>query len=297
MISVQLQGGLGNQLFQIMALIAHSIRTGIPFVFPEQKFNYEGAKRPTYWTTIFRNIPTNNDTKMIQSYPKYSQDDRFYAPIPDVSGDLLVQGYFQGYPYFEDVYDSILDIMGLLNIRREVLYKYVTETHNTIRVSMHFRRGDYIKNRCYHPVLTSYYYKNALVNIIKYLECETDKQIQIICIYETEDKDDVLSIVQQLREMTDTWEYPKLEYITELYLHLDDWEQLLVMSGCDHHIIANSTFSWWAAYLNPSLSKMVFYPDIWHGHQLYYIETNGLQVPGWYCISAQDPDIKMCDCW
>ncbi len=46
---------------------------------------------------------------------------------------------------------------------------------------------------------------------------------------------------------------------------LDDWEQMILMSLCQHHIIANSTFSWWGAYLRESVDGMVYYPSKWFG--------------------------------
>ncbi len=64
-----------------------------------------------------------------------------------------------------------------------------------------------------------------------------------------------------------------------------DWEQLLLMSGCNDHIISNSTYSWWAAYINPSPQKIVCYPNIWFGHKLQHKTTIDLFPPTWTCIN------------
>ena len=47
-----------------------------------------------------------------------------------------------------------------------------------------------------------------------------------------------------------------------------DWEQLLIMSVCDHNIIANSSYSWWGAYLNENKNKTVMYPEKWFGKKM-----------------------------
>jgi hypothetical protein len=61
--------------------------------------------------------------------------------------------------------------------------------------------------------------------------------------------------------------YPSYTFVSvpSLGVPLEDWEELLCMSCCDHHIISNSTFSWWGAYVNPSIEKMVCYPLSWFG--------------------------------
>jgi hypothetical protein len=49
---------------------------------------------------------------------------------------------------------------------------------------------------------------------------------------------------------------------------LSDWEQMLLMSLCEDNIIANSSFSWWSAYFNSSVDKIVCYPSVWFGKDL-----------------------------
>jgi hypothetical protein len=297
MISIEIKGGLGNQLFQIMAAIAHSLHTHIPFVFPRDKFHDEGPGRPTYWTTLFRHLEPYLSDNIQTDLPKYTivkQNERKYEPIPTTNENTFLKGYYQHHRYFSDMYDRILEITRIPEIRQEVLSKYVAKPNpKTIRVSMHFRRGDFCKIRCYHSVMSEYYYIQSLLALLKHLNFDTETPIQVVCFYEEVDKKEVLEIVGKVR---DTVNCPNIEYITNAHRDLEDWEQLLVMSGHDHHIIGNSTFSWWSAYLNPSTTKQVCFPDTWFGHQLNYIDTTGFEVEGWLKIKAFGPLDKVCDC-
>ena len=62
---------------------------------------------------------------------------------------------------------------------------------------------------------------------------------------------------------------------------LDDWEEMLVMSLCQHNIIANSTFSWWGAYFNENKEKIVCYPSLWFGEALSHYNTKDLHPTKW----------------
>jgi Glycosyl transferase family 11 len=301
MISVDLKGGLGNQLFQIMATIAHSIRTNIPFMFSRDKFQDEIPNRPTYWTTLFRNLEPYINTPFnapIEADTQVYQNDHKYEPIPTPSSSdtMLLKGYYQDYRYFDDVYHHILEIIGIPEIRDQVLAKHAVHSADTIRISMHFRRGDYCQLPCYHPVLSEHYYMRAMLSMLKYLKHDTITPIQVVCFYENRDREDVLKIIDIVRDITNSGGYTNIEYVVDVYLEVADWEQMLVMSGCDHHIIANSTFSWWSAYLNPNPSKIVCYPESWVGHQLYYIDTKGLRVPGWHPVPSFGLYETRCKC-
>jgi hypothetical protein len=66
---------------------------------------------------------------------------------------------------------------------------------------------------------------------------------------------------------------------------LEDWEQMLLMSCCHHNIIANSSFSWWAAYFNFWSDKIICYPSVWFG-EVSKINTKDLCPPEWNRISV-----------
>ena len=76
--------------------------------------------------------------------------------------------------------------------------------------------------------------------------------------------------------------YPQLNFIQCNYIQ--DWEQLLLMSLCNHNIIANSTFSWWGAYFNTNPGKIVCYPSVWFGSKCINNSTRDLFPENWIKI-------------
>jgi hypothetical protein len=122
-------------------------------------------------------------------------------------------------------------------------------------VSIHFRLGDYKYLESHYSVLKEEYYLSALRYI---LLCEPTIKYAVCCC-EEEDLKEVQRIVYVLRK-----QFPQIHFI-KVSSSVPDWEQLLAMSCCTHHIIANSTFSWWGAYLNYDRNKIVCYPSAWFG--------------------------------
>ena len=66
---------------------------------------------------------------------------------------------------------------------------------------------------------------------------------------------------------------------------IEDWKQMLMMSCCHHNIIANSSYSWWGAYLNKYEYKIVCYPDVWFGPAMRSTYVCDLFPPKWQKIN------------
>ena len=124
------------------------------------------------------------------------------------------------------------------------------------------------------------------------------KKINVLCFYEKASTDSAKKIIDSLVADKDLSAYPfEYHHFNDLLpMKITDVEELAAISHCDHNIIANSTFSWWSAYVNPSPNKIVCYPDEYFNHQLHYLSNAGLKVDGWTETKAWNPAERKCAC-
>jgi len=252
MFSVFLQAGLGNQLFQIFAAVAYAIEYGDKLVIPEYK--WDADRRPPYWDTIFKRLKDNLDRTMKPgSLPRYMEAGFHYTELTKQAKPFILFGYFQSYKYFNKHSESIIKRLNLRMEQEMIKTKYLTLRKS---ISLHFRIGDYMAVQLHHSLLPNEYYISAIKEVIKRTRTD-DWDI----IYFCEEKDNV-PVKQRLRKIVS--HFPNISF-HKANDEMHDWEQLLLMSCSDHNIIANSTFSWWGAYLNPNPQKIVCYPKQWFG--------------------------------
>ena len=255
MLTIHIMGGLGNQLFQIFTLISTSITSKIPFYF-EYIENPDRVDRPFYWKNMLKKLSIFIK-KDINANLIYKEPHFHYTLIPFEmfnNQNIKLFGYFQSYKYFETHKESICKMIDLKNIQDNVKQKFDNNFFaNTI--SLHFRIGDYANIQQHHPVLKIEYYINSLNNLIK----DTQKNDwNILCFFEEQNENEVNDKINILKN-----NFPELTF-QKIDNKLTDWEQMISMSLCQHNIIANSSFSWWGAYLNDNANN-VYYPDVWFG--------------------------------
>ncbi len=258
MIYVQLQGGLGNQLFQIFCGISYALENNIKFNIIKTKLDKVSpvdnkSLRPTYFDNFLLNLSKFTcDNINILTYNEVSF---IYNKIPNINKDFKINGYFQSPKYFENNYKSIIELIELDKQKAEIKDKYNEYFNNKNNISLHFRIGDLKNNKGHGPVLNTQYYRNALKIILeKDNTCDT-----ILYFNEEQDNNTVENIIKDIKKS-----YSQLNFIQCSY-DIPDWEQLLLMSLCKHNIIANSTFSWWGSYFNLKQEKIVCYPSVWFG--------------------------------
>lgn len=263
MIYIELLGGLGNQLFQIFTILEYSLEYKIPFKIKNEKDDKVSpldnkSLRPVYWNNFLITLKPflyyENLNLQIFKEPNF----RYYK-IPRYEQSFRLFGYFQSYKYFEHNYNNILRLIGFQYNQDCIRQKYASLFERKT-ISVHFRIGDYKIKPDYHPVLESKYYIKCFEYLYKNLNNIMDYNI----LYFGEKDDDVM-IKNRISDIKKY--YPNLNYIQCDY-DISDWEQMVLMSLCEHNIIANSTFSWWGAYFNHNTEKTVCYPSVWFGPRL-----------------------------
>jgi hypothetical protein len=137
---------------------------------------------------------------------------------------------------------------------------------------MHFRLGDYKKLPEHYVILQVDYYREALNYLLETTEL-TNPRAKVLYFCEEQDLEDVEFIISILKT-----DFPTIVFL-RADPELEDWEQLILMSLCRNNIIANSTFSWWAGYLNIYRQKKVIYPATWFGQKLQKTHDMGDLFP------------------
>lgn len=231
-VSSMLIGRLGNSMFQIAASIGYARNYGYEWAVQEIPHNNESAIH-----RVFPNLPkTNFKGQSYQEHPhgfcKLHQKDydlcHFdYHPIPDVGEHAFLRGFWQSYKYFEAAEDEIKKVFELPHVTGYEDY-----------VSIHVRRGDYVQHSGSFPPITDLYIRTALRSIPGNYK--------------------PLFFSDDIQWCKDNFRYEPLAEFSEGRNELED---LSIMASCGHHIIANSTFSWWGAYLGHNPNRIVITPS------------------------------------
>jgi len=255
--TTEIMGGLGNQLFQIFNLMAYSFRHNTHFYFSEEPIKH-GERKTTYWSTPFLQalnyFVKQQPTTMQNQEPHIYHERNFHyqaLPTPSISETnkiIKFFGYFQSYKYFEDQQDIIYKFIRLRETQANTREKtkqphYGYDYANT--VALHFRVGDYKNLPNHHPLMTLEYYTEALTRMGQAEQTPASHRVLYFCEKADQEyiQEKMLTPLQQNPLFQNKFTFQCIDH------NLSDWEQLIVMSLCRHHIIANSTFSWWGAYL------------------------------------------------
>jgi hypothetical protein len=238
-ISSHLQGGLGNYLFQIASAYGISKRDNKELKIDISDIAIIHSPLELYTNNILRNIQFGN----IDNFEFIHQTHHLpitFTDIPVINGNIKLDGFYQNEKYFKEYRNDIFNLFKIDNTTES----YLTEKYSDISFdntcSIHVRRGNYVERQNFHPLQTIEYYKQA-ISIIG--------ENTLFLIF----SDDI------------EWCKINLNFIeNKIFISGNlDYQDLYLMSKCNHNIIANSTFSWWGAWLNNYNNKKVIYPSHW----------------------------------
>lgn len=287
MITVLLNGGLGNQLFQYAAGRALSERHGVelcldlsrlkhpepgdtPRRFELASFNIKASllakenRQPlgSYRTLVHRVLLKAGIT-LLGSITLKEQSSRFDPLFLKAPSDCILDGFWQSERYFKQI-TNILQQELIFKTPSPALVKASALLSDSV-VAVHVRRGDYVTNPAaasFHSICSQDYYRTAATKI---QQRYPDAQFLVF-------SDDP------------AWCHEHLDLGLPFRLAEDfrlngPAEEMLLMSRCRHQIIANSSFSWWGAWLNNSPDKLIIAPSQWFTDSA--IETDDLVPENW----------------
>jgi hypothetical protein len=276
MIVVKLKGGLGNQLFQYAAgkSLATKLNADLYLDLTDLRIpsNGEWTQRE-FELDVFSITAKIADEELLNPFIAASKRNRivrlfnslrtcnvyadnlkgFSNKFFEQKNNTLLNGYWQSEKYFRAIEKELRTDLQLKNPLDEKNLEFLTqltERSDEVNVSIHVRRGDFITNvgaNAYHGSCGTDYYKNA----IDVLKSKVDAPIKFVCF--SDDMDWVKGNLELGSNVAYVdWNFGK-----------NSFKDMYLMCQCNHHIIANSSFSWWGAWLNPSKEKIVVAPKKW----------------------------------
>ncbi len=269
MLIVELNGGLGNQMFQYALylklkalgketfiddeIIVNKLNNAKALkIFDVFELDYELCDKKTRNKMADVSISTFSrlrrklfgKRKNVNTYYQETDLNNNYHEDVYNLDNFYLEGYWQSEKYFDDIRDDILKNYTF-NICDKEIDDILYKIENSNSVSIHIRRGDYVGNAWYENVCTKEYYDEAISYMRNHVVNPT------FYIF----SDDI----DYVREQYQGKEFVVVEGFSGYKSHYD----MYLMSKCKHNIVANSSFSWWGAWLNTNKDKIVACPQKW----------------------------------
>ena len=255
-------GRLANQMFQFASTVGIARNLGYDPKFPLENFvqgnphDYSGGKLRECFDIPEEYFMTRNDISGRILYEYNETSFKYNQEVESLPDNVNLRGYFQSGLYFKNSGDEIRSIFKFRDVILSESNSFCEIDKNSTCV--HVRRGDYVTSPNHHPVQDVEYYKKAIDLI-------GDSSFYIF-------SDDL------------EWCRKNLSSISENMIFLDvqnPYVSLCLMAKCKNHIIANSSLSWWAAWLGKKEDQKVIAPIRWFGPALSNNDTSDLYCYGW----------------
>lgn len=288
---IRLQGGLGNQMFQYAFgrslalktsrklyfetyrlerdkqryLMLDRFNTTLKFVSPMDRLCLKAMRKKAFYWPAFALLKSRHGFQMQYFREKSIQCN---PQIFELQGNLILDGYWASYQYFQE-YDAIIRQELKLNTPIPDCYcELAKQIQSTQAVALHVRRGDYVTDpgaNKRHGLCPIIYYQAAVRRI--------QEQVEIPKFFVFSDDPDW---VNSHLEIGTSFEVVRAD------ASVGDVEDLRLMTLCKHFITANSTFSWWGAWLGEYADKKVIVPEQWFTQRT--IHSVDLLPKGWLAM-------------
>lgn len=262
MIIAKIKGGLGNQLFQYSYARRLALKTGKKLKFDISFYKQQNFRRffLDKFNTVFDGFINFRERAFLNvtyAFPLFFKDvlylreGKVVRDLPKISSSKIcfVDGYWQSEGYFREISGIIKKELVLKSLDKFdfTLYQKILCSES---VSLHFRRGDYVtipSNKNYNVCDLNYYLRAIDIIGRRIKDCN-------FFIF----SDDLQWVKDNLKMIK------SCTFVEGNEEHID----LYLMSLCKHNITANSTFSWWAAWLNDNPDKVVISPKAWRTDEI-----------------------------
>jgi len=242
-------GRLGNQSFQYALLLGVQAKLDRNIVLPETIGNIQ-----LFQCFDIKGCHFFNERDIFSPCRFEERQFHFDKKVFRTEDHTDFKGYFQTEKYFEHCRDKVRETFVFKEEIKDRANQWIESYKQHNLVSLHVRRTDYIHLPNHHPLCTLDYYKTAIAEF-------PDAHFIIF-------SDDIEWCKENLQIENATFADTGSDYV-----------DLCVMSMCNHHIIANSSYSWWGAWLNPSETKRVIAPKIWFGPAYFHYKIEDLYLP------------------
>ncbi len=278
MITVRLKGGLGNQMFQyaLGRVLSIKNKTNLKLDISFFDLRLSNMTKRNYYLDVFNiKAEVKNKNKILTNifslFRKimgiHGQEKNFnFDPyILSLGPNTYLEGYWHSPKYFEGYEDVIRKDFTLKNSVAQNIQDLMNEIENQNSLCIHVRRGDYVGNK-YYKVVNNEYYKKGIEKI------SSMTNIGKIYVF----SDDINWCKENLSFGAPTM------FVGDEYAGIKGEGHMSLMSCCRYFIIANSSFSWWGAWLSNYPDKIVVCPKQWFSNSA--IDTNDLIPESWIRI-------------
>jgi len=263
MITTKLMGGMGNQMFQYAAgrhlALLNNTNLKLDAVFLLDRSIKWDHTLYEYELDVLniRSTVQKKANKIGDKLEKIFRPSAVVLEVPftydpsvlDKRGNIYLHGFWQSELYFKAIESTIRKEFEFVVAPDQQNAECLEQIHSTNSVSMHFRRGDYVnlaETNQFHGVSGIDYYKAAMVDIKKKVK---DPHFFVFS--------------NDLDWVKDNMTFDDAHTFVDHNPGRKSYEDLRLMINCKHNVIANSSFSWWAAWLNNNPEKIIIAPARW----------------------------------